>query len=186
MWLHISEKCLYTRVSVKFIPEHVQGIWWWTGKPGMLQSMGSQRVRHDWVTELNWACANDLEVILITSLLVSLPQFAILCFYISPNFLISLILWPHLKCQRSTHQPIQFLLQLFNTSNLKCVMSLLRGIISWVPTVLAVIFLLGFCAVLLNIPFICRCKRYPGVVEMRRVCIWINYGSTSGCCLVTN
>ena len=27
--------------------------WWWTGKPGMLQSMGSQRVTHDWVTELN-------------------------------------------------------------------------------------------------------------------------------------
>ena len=28
--------------------------WWWTGKPGILQSVGSQRVRHDWVTELNW------------------------------------------------------------------------------------------------------------------------------------
>ena len=28
--------------------------WWWTGKPGMLQSMGSQTVGHDWVTELNW------------------------------------------------------------------------------------------------------------------------------------
>ena len=27
--------------------------WWWTGKPGMLQSTGSQRVAHDWVTELN-------------------------------------------------------------------------------------------------------------------------------------
>ena len=27
---------------------------WWTGKPGVLQSMGSQRVRHDWETELNW------------------------------------------------------------------------------------------------------------------------------------
>ena len=26
--------------------------WWWTGKPGVLQSMGSQRVVHDWVTEL--------------------------------------------------------------------------------------------------------------------------------------
>ena len=25
--------------------------WWWTGKPGVLQSMGSQRVRHDWVTD---------------------------------------------------------------------------------------------------------------------------------------
>ena len=30
------------------------GSWWWTGRPGMLQSMGSQRVGHDWVTELNW------------------------------------------------------------------------------------------------------------------------------------
>ena len=28
------------------------GIWWWTGKPGTLQSVGSQRVRHDWVTDL--------------------------------------------------------------------------------------------------------------------------------------
>ena len=28
------------------------GSWWCTGKPGVLQSMGSQRVRHDWVTEL--------------------------------------------------------------------------------------------------------------------------------------
>ena len=25
--------------------------WWWTGKPGVLQSMGSQRVEHDWATE---------------------------------------------------------------------------------------------------------------------------------------
>ena len=30
------------------------GSWWWTGRPGMLQFMGSQRVRHDWTTELNW------------------------------------------------------------------------------------------------------------------------------------
>ena len=29
------------------------GSWWWTGRPSMLQFMGSQRVRHDWVTELN-------------------------------------------------------------------------------------------------------------------------------------
>ena len=28
--------------------------WWWTGRPGMLQSMGSRRVGHDWATELNW------------------------------------------------------------------------------------------------------------------------------------
>jgi len=30
------------------------GSWWWTGRPGVLQSMGLQRVRHDWATELNW------------------------------------------------------------------------------------------------------------------------------------
>ena len=28
--------------------------WWWTGRPGVLQSMGSQRVGWDWATELNW------------------------------------------------------------------------------------------------------------------------------------
>ena len=35
------------------------GSCWWTGKPGMLQSMGPQRVEHDWATELdclNWSC----------------------------------------------------------------------------------------------------------------------------------
>ena len=28
--------------------------WWWTGRPGMLQFMGLQRVGHDWAAELNW------------------------------------------------------------------------------------------------------------------------------------
>jgi len=30
------------------------GSWWWTGKPGVLQSMWSQRVGHNWATELIW------------------------------------------------------------------------------------------------------------------------------------
>ena len=30
------------------------GSWWWTESPGVLQSMGSQRVGHNWATELNW------------------------------------------------------------------------------------------------------------------------------------
>jgi len=30
------------------------GSWWWTERPGMLQSLGLQRIRHDWATELNW------------------------------------------------------------------------------------------------------------------------------------
>ena len=28
--------------------------WWWTGRPGVLWIMGSQRVGHYWATELNW------------------------------------------------------------------------------------------------------------------------------------
>ena len=28
--------------------------WWWTGRPGVLRFMGSQRLGHDWATELNW------------------------------------------------------------------------------------------------------------------------------------
>ena len=30
------------------------GSWWWTGSPDVPQFVGSQRVRHDWATELNW------------------------------------------------------------------------------------------------------------------------------------
>ena len=31
--------------------------WWWTGKPGVLQSTGSQIVRQNWATELNWTAS---------------------------------------------------------------------------------------------------------------------------------
>ena len=37
------------------------GSWWWTGRPGVLQFMGSQRVGHDWATELNWILAMEIE-----------------------------------------------------------------------------------------------------------------------------
>ena len=30
------------------------GSWWWSGRPGVLRFMGSQKVGHDWATELNW------------------------------------------------------------------------------------------------------------------------------------
>ena len=32
--------------------------WWWTGRPGVLRFVGSQRVGRDWVTELNWTEVN--------------------------------------------------------------------------------------------------------------------------------
>ena len=34
--------------------------WWQLGKPGMLQSMGLERIVHDWVTETNCICHNSL------------------------------------------------------------------------------------------------------------------------------
>ena len=36
--------------------------WWWTGRPGVLWFMGSQRVGPDWATELNWM---SLELLLV-------------------------------------------------------------------------------------------------------------------------
>ena len=56
------------------------GSWWWTGRPGVLQSMGSQRVRHNWATELSWTplsqmdycCGSDCSPV---SALLSFPSF---------------------------------------------------------------------------------------------------------------
>ena len=39
------------------------GSWWWTGRPGMLWFMGSQRVEHDWATELNWTESPFIELL---------------------------------------------------------------------------------------------------------------------------
>ena len=35
------------------------GSWWWTGRPGVLWFMGSQRVGHDWATKLNCPVRNS-------------------------------------------------------------------------------------------------------------------------------
>ena len=38
------------------------GSWWWTGRPGVLQSMELQRLGHDWATELNWTGSMDMSL----------------------------------------------------------------------------------------------------------------------------
>ena len=35
------------------------GSWWWTGRPGVLRFIGSQRVGHDWATDLIWSDLNS-------------------------------------------------------------------------------------------------------------------------------
>ena len=49
------------------------GSWWWTERPGMLgfASMGSQRVWHDWGSELNWTESFEMNL-LIDSTSISL------------------------------------------------------------------------------------------------------------------
>ena len=52
------------------------GSWWWTGRPGVLQSMGSQRVGHDW-SILAW---HDMRNLLITSDILIWTQIRLLIY----------------------------------------------------------------------------------------------------------
>ena len=45
-WMTSPTRCTWVWVN--------SGSWWWTGRPGVLWFTGSQRVGHDWATELNW------------------------------------------------------------------------------------------------------------------------------------
>ena len=45
-WMASPTRCTWVWVNSRS--------WWWTGRPGMLWFMGSQRVGHDWATELNY------------------------------------------------------------------------------------------------------------------------------------
>ena len=45
-WMASPTRCTWVWVN--------SGCWWCTGRPGVLRFMGSQRIRHDWATELNW------------------------------------------------------------------------------------------------------------------------------------
>ena len=62
------------------------GSWWWTGRPGVLRFMGSQRVGHDWETDLIW-----LKV-------YSKKMTGWLSKNICPIMFLNLENWKHLKC----------------------------------------------------------------------------------------
>ena len=49
-WMASPTECPWVWVN--------SGDWWWTGRPGVLQSMELQSIGHDWVTELNWTDLN--------------------------------------------------------------------------------------------------------------------------------
>ena len=57
---------------------------WWIGRPGVLQVMGSQRVRHDWVTELNWTERNCIYNLKLSIKAITKPKQ--LFWWILPDF----------------------------------------------------------------------------------------------------
>ena len=60
------------------------GSWWWTGRAGVLQSLGSQRVRHDWTTEfwLLW-CFSIHHSISFLEFFLLMELYSLYCRYIS-------------------------------------------------------------------------------------------------------
>ena len=59
-WLHSLTRWTWVWVNYRS--------WWWTEKPGVLQSMGLQRVRHNWATELNY-CLTSAQLTVLLDLL---------------------------------------------------------------------------------------------------------------------
>ena len=64
--------------------EWTLGRWWWTGRPGVLSFMGSQRVGHDWATDLIWSY-NSSAVYKANSTDVSLKYNWLQCFHENMN-----------------------------------------------------------------------------------------------------
>ena len=66
-WMALSTRWTWVWVN--------SGSWWWTGRPGVLQFTGSQRVGHDWLTELtDWLYRYIVIDIPVLSTLVSLSD----------------------------------------------------------------------------------------------------------------
>ena len=82
----------WTRVWVN------SGSWWWIGRPGVLQFMGSQRVGHDWATDLIWS--DELILLLMVSRmsLKAFYSFPLLFFTSLIGWLSLSYLWIHFLC----------------------------------------------------------------------------------------
>ena len=59
------------------------GSWWWTGRPGVLRFMGSQRVGRDWATELHWGIQKKPCYLKPLALIISLILTSSLVFEVS-------------------------------------------------------------------------------------------------------
>ena len=76
------------------------GSWWWTGRPGMLRFMGSQRVKHDWATELNWTMQFNIKSSFLLTYLCGNSQI-----WLPWRIFLKYLEWEKLKDQHSTGRP---------------------------------------------------------------------------------
>ena len=91
--------------------------WWWTGRPGMLQSMGSQRVRHDLGTDLREHLCRDVRP--FYSLGINFWKWTtgstfqiLICYYCFRSVIkecsLLIILWLYQLCTTSSHSAVTF------------------------------------------------------------------------------
>ena len=76
------------------------GSWWWTGGPGVLRSMGLQRVRHDWATDLKWTEISNRQILSVSQYFYCLPHdlsMGCLCLEMLPE------IFAFLYCSWSSH-----------------------------------------------------------------------------------
>ena len=105
-WMASPTRCTWVWVN--------SGSWWWTGRPGMLQFMGSQRVGHDWATELNWT-----DALWQSCLLYALGKYRMLvCYCLSKHQELFSFFWESVKylpaCHyRCTHTNTFFLFSIY-------------------------------------------------------------------------
>ena len=92
------------------------GSWWWTGRPGVLWFMGSQRVGHDWATELNWTELTEVFYGWLSDFLGSRNQLKVFCKTKKDIFRIILLIIP--KEDSTLSQDLSLLL-LYNHSHQK-------------------------------------------------------------------
>ena len=119
------------------------GSCWWTGKPGMLQSMGSQRVGHDWATELNWTELSDkgfLIYMIIIVIFFPIPSQGVLfvCLFLLHAFLSSVF-----RCiyQLRIIFSWWYCLSLFIYMNISCSKMNLPEIKTFIPALFWLLFI---------------------------------------------
>ena len=107
------------------------GSWWWTGKPGVLQSMGLQRVRHDWVTELIYTKSYTKYFRCIFFLISSLYQMHKVIFIGDTAEHLSSLYFPSLLPNRTAAFKSIHLSSLQPTSQENCPISIFRDGLDW-------------------------------------------------------